>query len=99
MRSRQPLRALLAQKYRYRLVLQAIVIGAVAGLVSVAYRFALSYGESICRFFFGWAQSPWRIVLLFAGLLCLGFVVGCMAKKEPMIKGSGIPQVEGQLLG
>ena len=81
MRSRQPLRALLAQKYRYRLVLQAIAVGAVAGLVSVAYRFALSYGESICRLFFGWAQSPWQVIVLFAGLLGLGFVVGCMTKK------------------
>ena len=95
----QPLRELLAQKYRYRLVLQGIVIGFIAGLVSVAYRFTLSYGETICRFLFGWAQSPWQIIVLFIFLLGLGFLVGCMTQKEPMIKGSGIPQVEGQLLG
>lgn len=34
-----------------------------------------------------------------AGLLGLGFVVGCMTKKEPMIKAAASRQVEGQLLG
>ena len=43
---------ILSQKYRYRLVLQSMAFGAVAGLVSVAYRFALSCGEARCRFFF-----------------------------------------------
>ena len=49
---RQPLRALFSQKYRYRFVLQAMAVGAVAGLVSAAYRFALSCGKARRRFFF-----------------------------------------------
>lgn len=99
MKLRQPLRETLQEKYRYRLILQGILVGLIAGLVTVAYRFALTYSEKICRFVFGWAQSPWQIVVLFAGLLALGVCVGLLTKKEPMIKGSGIPQVEGQLTG
>ena len=58
MKLRQPLRETLQEKYRYRLILQGILVGLVAGLVTVAYRFALTYSEKICRFVFGWAQSP-----------------------------------------
>lgn len=99
MRLRQPLRETLDEKYRYRLLLQGVFVGAVAGLVTVAYRFALTYCQSICGFMFSWARGPVQVVLVFALLLCLGALAGLITQSEPMIKGSGIPQVEGQLLG
>ncbi len=37
--------------------------------------------------------------MLFGVLVVLGYVTGKLVHSEPLISGSGIPQVEGQILG
>lgn len=44
-------------------------------------------------------RNPWFIPIWFLILLILAYVVGIMVKRDPMISGSDIPQVEGVLLG
>ncbi len=84
---------------QYRLILLSILVGAFSGITVVAYRLALEFAENISLAVFSLPRTWLTIVLIFAGLLLLGFVTGLITKSEPMIRGSGIPQAEGQLLG
>lgn len=78
---------------------QSLVIGAFASLAAVAYRAVLSKSELLCHTLFEFSNSPLRIILLFLFLLLTGLVVGRITESEPLIKGSGIPQLEGQFYG
>ncbi len=86
--------------FRMQLIVQGIGIGLVAGLLIVLYRFALEKAGHFVVFVYTRIHAdhvllvPWILVLLVAGL-----AIGKMVKKNPMISGSGIPQVEGFLLG
>lgn len=76
-----------------------IVIGCAAALVAVAYRFALSEGEKARDLLFGTADTPMGTVGMFLALALLGYVTGRLTESEPMIRGSGIPQLEGEMKG
>ena len=89
----------LTRKGRNRLIWMGLVIGAVSGLTAVAYRLALQGLESFRNRVIAGLQDPWHIFVYFAVLLILGVVVCLLVRSEPLIKGSGIPQVEGQLQG
>lgn len=90
----------LAHKIRYRVILEGILIGAAAGLVTSLYRFVLTYAERFSTFIYTTAKTHvWSILTVFATLIVIGLICGILAKSEPMIKGSGIPQVEGTILG
>ena len=78
---------------------KSLIIGAFASLSAVAYRAVLGKSELLCQKIFGFSDSPLRIILLFLFLLLVGLVVGRITESEPMIKGSGIPQLEGQFHG
>lgn len=78
---------------------KSLVVGVCASLVAVAYRYALGWADSARGMLFSFATTPLRIVLLFAALIALGLLVGWITEREPMIKGSGIPQLEGQFHG
>ena len=81
------------------LIGKSLLVGAAASLSAVAYRAVLGESEQLCRKIFGFADSAPRIILLFLLLLLVGLVVGRITESEPMIKGSGIPQLEGQFYG
>nr|WP_272507444.1 ClC family H(+)/Cl(-) exchange transporter [Clostridium aestuarii] len=81
------------------LIAEGIIVGLMSGLLVVLYRFsvekisdAMKYGYSVIH------NKVWSIYVLFTLLIVAGYIVGKMIKKESMIKGSGIPQVEGMLL-
>lgn len=85
---------------RYSLVLEGLLVGTIAGAVAIAYRLLLGYSEDILQWVLSFCrQSPWAVVGWFAILLLLALCVGKLLKWEPMISGSGIPQVEGELTG
>ncbi|MBR5536408.1 MAG: ClC family H(+)/Cl(-) exchange transporter [Clostridia bacterium] len=81
------------------LIGKSLLVGAFAALSAVAYRAVLGRAEALCHGIFGFADSPLRIVLLFLFLFLMGLVVGRITESEPFIKGSGIPQLEGQFHG
>ena len=81
------------------LVGKSLLIGIVASLSAVAYRAVLHEADLLRHSIFAFADSPLRIVLLFLFLLLAGLVTGRITESEPLIKGSGIPQVEGQFHG
>lgn len=90
----------LVERIKIRLIGKAVAVGVVGGLLVCSFRLLLSRAESLVRglFLFVGEHLIWLPVLA-AGYLLLGLVVGALVKSEPMVKGSGIPQVEGQLIG
>lgn len=81
-------------------VFKSVLVGAGAGAVASFYRLALGRAEAwsvaMYEFFRG---RPALIPLLFLGLAATGYLVGLLAKRFPYIRGSGIPQVKGELMG
>lgn len=80
---------------KLKLALQGILVGMVSGLVVVFYRLVLEQAEQMRHQLT--TQSigiilGWMLLLLVAALF-----VGKLMKDDPMICGSGIPQVEGIL--
>ncbi len=89
-----------AQRFPVILIGEGLLVGAVSGLIVMLYRIALTYagqwlGE-ILKYIHG---HPLRILGWFAVLLLMAVAVGRLVKWEPMISGSGIPQVEGEVVG
>jgi len=86
---------------RLRLLLLGLAAGLAAGLVSTLYRIILQKAE----YFGASVLSGLHDGTLFSGILVAAFwmlgalVLGRMVKAEPLLSGSGIPQVEGELLG
>lgn len=88
------------RKESFFLIVRGIEVGVVSGLVCVLYRYALSFAEtglmSVLDFIKG---NPFRIALWFALLIAIGVAVTYINKWEPMVAGSGIPQVNGEVKG
>ena len=87
-------------RIRYRLIAEGLVVGAAAGGVVSCFRLALIYAESLRGTVIRMAQSSQTgtaLALLILGGLCFGTWL-CL-RIEPMIGGSGIPQVKGELVG
>ncbi|MDO4721360.1 MAG: ClC family H(+)/Cl(-) exchange transporter [Peptostreptococcaceae bacterium] len=81
-----------------RVVLDGSLIGILAGLFTIFYRLMLSCFDQLRGRLFQNA-GPARILLLI--LLFLGFslIVALLIKWSPLSSGSGIPQIQGELLG
>lgn len=83
-----------------KIILISSLIGILAGLVSVLYRYALTGAEE-------WAYKMYEFVgsnrqwipVLFIGLAGVGVLIGKLTKKYWLISGSGIPQVKAQITG
>lgn len=87
--------------FRLKLFFEGILVGLVAGLVVVLYRYVLDKADSLRTSIYGFLHNMplWTIALWFLILLAVGLLIGYISSKEPMISGSGIPQVKGQLSG
>ncbi|MFP3090346.1 ClC family H(+)/Cl(-) exchange transporter [Treponema sp. TIM-1] len=86
---------------RLAVIIESIIIGAAVGFVVVLFRYLLVRAEDLRTLIyqalpglpFFWTLC-WGLALALAGLF-----LGWIAKKRPMIRGSGIPQIKGALLG
>ena len=85
--------------FKLKLVFEGIGIGISTGLLIVLYRLALEKASILLDYIYKNISTkpmlifPWIIILI-----VIGYIVGLMVKTNPMISGSGIPQVEGVLL-
>jgi len=88
------------QKLSYRTVLKSLPVGALAGLVTVAFRVCVT---QVFSFVQNWTHQAvsnvFLTVLWFAALIAATWAVGRLLKWDPMITGSGIPQLEGEIKG
>ncbi|SHH99598.1 H+/Cl-antiporter ClcA [Sporobacter termitidis DSM 10068] len=78
---------------------KGILVGLISGLLVVLYRLGIEYGyASSVRIFSYLRLHPLAIVPWVGAAVGLGLFIAWLVKKEPMASGSGIPQVEGQVL-
>ena len=85
---------------RYRLVLEGALIGAVTGGVVSVFRLGLTNAESLRGSVLVFAkESAGHAALAIALLLVLCAAAWLILRIEPMVGGSGIPQVKGELVG
>jgi len=86
--------------FRLKLVFEGIAIGIITGLLIVLYRFLLEKASGILVKVYEFLSGQPQLIPIWIIILAIvGYIVGVLVKREPMISGSGIPQVEGQLLG
>lgn len=84
---------------KWSVALKGILAGLAAGFLVVFYRLGIEYGNSTAVKIFAYLKLhpfmilPWAFAAALAGIL-----IARMIKSEPMATGSGIPQVEGQVL-
>ena len=89
------------RRFRMTLFLEGIAVGAITGLVIVAFRFLIEGLEVF------WLERYAKVhsgdfgmaVLLLLAFSSIAVVLYKITKKEPMAAGSGIPQIKGILLG
>ncbi len=85
--------------FKLKLVFEGVGIGITSGLLIVLYRLALEKAEIILDYIYKTiSNKPILILPWILALIVIGYIVGLMVKNEPMISGSGIPQIEGVLL-
>lgn len=89
-----------AQRFPVILIGEGLLVGVVGGLIVLLYRVALTYAGKWLELILEYVKkSPLRIAGWFLILMLLAYIVGKLVKWEPMISGSGIPQVEGEVTG
>ena len=82
------------------LLAESALVGILAGLFAVLYRYLLTWAESGLGFVLDQIRGNiFSILLWFAALLIMGCAVGFLMRWEGMAAGSGIPQVAGELKG
>lgn len=86
--------------FRLKVFLEGIAIGAVAGTITVLFRFLIEQGERLRSHVYALVENNHLFLLPWLGaLLAVALLLGLIGKYEPMAGGSGIPQVKGVLLG
>lgn len=82
------------------ILLHGVLVGILASVVVVLYRLALGYAEDFAFWIYEIAREKlWLIPIFIIILGIVGYIVGKIVEKNPMISGSGIPQTKGVLLG
>lgn len=89
-----------AEKLQVILIGEGILVGAVGGLVVLLYRLLLEYAATWLKAALDYAKgAPLRIAGWFVILMIFAVIVGKLLTWEPLISGSGIPQLEGEMTG
>lgn len=89
-----------ARRIPVMLITEGLCVGLVGGFVVLLYRVALTFaGDWLVKILSYIKGNPFRCVVWFLILAALAWIVGKLVKWEPMISGSGIPQVEGEIAG
>ena len=86
--------------FRLKLVFEGIAIGVLSGFLIVLYRFSLEKAMLILQSIYSILSDHHYLIPFWVGvIIIIGIILGKITKYEPMVSGSGIPQVEGVLLG
>lgn len=87
--------------FKLKVFFEGILVGLFSGLITVAFRYCLERAESLRKFVYHLSNVyGLRIILIwFVGLGFIAFLLNLIVRKEPLVSGSGIPQVKGVLTG
>lgn len=84
--------------FKLKIIFEGLVIGCIAGIVVVFYRFMLEKAITLSKAIYSiQRQKNFIIPIWIIILIIIGIIIGKIIQKEPMASGSGIPQVEGVL--
>jgi len=86
--------------FSLKLVWEGICVGALSGMLVVLYRILLEKADTMREGIYAYLRVHGYVSIAawFAILALIGIIIGVLVKKEPLISGSGIPQVKGVLL-
>lgn len=97
--STSPIPRRLSRRFQMAMVGEGILVGILAGAVITLYRLALSNAERLLRLVTSLAaQSILGHVLWALALLALCLLVCALVRWEPATSGSGIPQVDAEVM-
>ncbi|MBY9077437.1 ClC family H(+)/Cl(-) exchange transporter [Paenibacillus sp. HN-1] len=86
--------------FKFKLLAGGLAVGLISGVGVVLYRYSLETALDAALNIYAYQRTHlWLIPLWFAVLIAGGWITGLLVKKQPMIAGSGIPQVKGVLKG
>lgn len=89
-----------ARRIPVMLITEGLCVGLIGGFIVLLYRVALTFaGNWLIKILSYIKGNPFRCAVCFLILMALAWIVGRLVKWEPMISGSGIPQVEGEVSG
>lgn len=93
-------KAINVHRRKVKIVLKSLLVGVFVGFITVLYRLALTYASQWSKSIYGFVSINRIYALpLFLTLILLAYIVYKLVCYEPLIGGSGIPQVKGQLMG
>lgn len=88
------------EKDNLKLMLQALIVGLIAGAVVGLFRFGIEKTSAFWLYLFKEAHNnPVWFVAIVLGLAAVGIIAGYFVKQYPHVGGSGIPEVKLQLQG
>lgn len=89
-----------ARRIPVMLITEGLCVGLIGGFIVLLYRVALTFaGNWLIKILSYIKGNLFRCAVWFLILMALAWIVGKLVKWEPMISGSGIPQVEGEVSG
>lgn len=89
-----------ARRFRLRMFFEGILIGLITGTIVIGFRYILQKTSDWLVYlytFLGRHSFGWTVVWVL-GLIGIALILGKIVELEPMISGSGIPQVKGAVL-
>ena len=98
-KSTSPIPRRLSRRFQIAMVGEGLLVGVLAGVVITLYRLSLGAAERLLRTITGLAQGNILAMLgwgLVVAAVCL--VVGLLVRWEPQSSGSGIPQVDAEVM-
>lgn len=98
-KSTSPIPRRLSRRFQIAMVWEGILVGILGGAVITLYRISLSRAEHLLRQLTGLAAGkPLSMLAWGAVVACICFVVGRLVRWEPNTSGSGIPQVDAEVM-
>lgn len=86
--------------FKYTMMFEGAAVGALTGIVIVLFRLAVQKMESITQLILACAEKNILFVAVWAlFLFFIAMTLTVLVKLEPMISGSGIPQVKADVRG
>ena len=87
--------------FRLKLFAQGIVVGIFASTLVVLFRFILEKSDLWLQHLYTVLRSgsPWFLLIWAMVLIFIAYLLGTIVQKQPLISGSGIPQVKGAVSG
>ena len=88
------------RNFRYALIWQGVAIGAITGIVISFFRYLLIFADNRRDELVAYAKTGLlHAVIAACVMFCLVVLIAFLLAREPEATGSGIPQVEAELLG